>query len=245
MKDTAYALSAAVESRHWWYQGRAAILSSLLQRFLPPSASVPRILDIGCGTGNDLQFLSRFGGVTGLDFHESAVAACRGLGFDVVQGDATALPFPDRSFDVVCSLDVLNGIREDGVAVAEAMRVLRPGGIFLVTAGAGPLLWGKTDVLSQHCRRYRRREFLALLGGEGRTILFRSHFNTFLFPLAFLARMAERLYPSHSDQIPGLSVPPFPFNGMLRTIFASERVPLRFFPLPFGVSIVAIVKKER
>jgi SAM-dependent methyltransferase len=162
MKETAYEQSAAVESRHWWYQGRGTILSSFLQRFLPPTPAVPRILDVGCGTGNDLRFLSRFGSVTGLDFHERAVAACRTQGFDAVQGDATALPYPDHSFDIVCSLDVLNGIREDGVAVAEAMRVLRPGGIFLVTAGANPFLWGKTDVLSQHHRRYRRQEFLSL-----------------------------------------------------------------------------------
>jgi hypothetical protein len=80
--------------------------------------------------------------------------------------------------------------------------------------------------------------------GNGWTILLCSHFNTFLFPLAFLERMVERLHPSRGDQIPGLDMLPFPFNGMFRAIFASERFLLRFMSLPFGVSLVALVRKD-
>ena len=56
-----------------------------------------------------------------------------------VWGSATDLPFEDRSFDTVVAFQVLEHVEEPGTMVAEAFRVLRPGGVFIVTT---PFMWG-------------------------------------------------------------------------------------------------------
>ena len=97
------------------------------------------ILDIGCGAGMDLLLAARRAGPTGraigIDMTEAmrdracASAAAAGLrNVEVYRADATALPFPDASVDVVVSNGVLNLVPEKDKAFAEIRRVLRPGG---------------------------------------------------------------------------------------------------------------------
>ena len=92
-----------------------------------------RVLDVGCGTG----VLARVaadrvgeGQVTGLDLNEDMLAVARRLRpqLDWCQGDATALPFADASYDVVMSQFALMYFSDRIAALQEMMRVLRPGG---------------------------------------------------------------------------------------------------------------------
>lgn len=97
------------------------------------------VLEVGIGTGANLSYYAR-GAVrlTGLDPSPGMLDAARtkadGLGLDVtlVEGDAMALPFPDASFDTVVSTLVLCGVPEVRGALAEMVRVLRPGGQLLL-----------------------------------------------------------------------------------------------------------------
>lgn len=98
-----------------------------------------RVLDVGCGGGTALGFLARAatgGQVTGVDYspemvaqaaarHAAAVQAGR---ITARQGDAMALPFPDRSFDRVLAVETLYFWPDAARGLAEAHRVLRPGG---------------------------------------------------------------------------------------------------------------------
>ena len=97
------------------------------------------VLDIGCGAGMDLLLAARRVGTSGcaiwIDMTEAmrrrarASAAAAGLtNVEVHEADATALPFPDSSIDVVISNGVLNLVPEKERAFAEIRRVLRPGG---------------------------------------------------------------------------------------------------------------------
>ena len=98
---------------------------------IPPSATV---LDVACGTGILARTISSrlgpSGSVTGLDINEEMLAVARGLAarIDWRQGDATALPFGDSSFDrVVCQFGLMF-FPDPGKALAEMVRVLEPGG---------------------------------------------------------------------------------------------------------------------
>jgi len=102
-------------------------------------------LDVGCGHGACLPLLAQHvgpsGRVAGLDASAAMVAAARrrvlaqGLAADIEQGDAHALPFGDAAFDAARADRVLMFLRDPRQALAELVRVTRPGGRICVTEG--------------------------------------------------------------------------------------------------------------
>ncbi len=117
-------------------------LERILLRMLRRAGLLPvegrRLLEVGCGTGDWLRALIRWGcrpqDLAGIDLLPERVDAARSLcpaGLDLRPGDATALPYPDASFDLVLQSTMFTSILDDGVrrrAAAEMLRVLRPGG---------------------------------------------------------------------------------------------------------------------
>lgn len=94
-----------------------------------------RVLDLGCGAGLLSNYLARRGhAVTGIDTTAENLAVARDHDptgrVDYRCGDALALPFPDGSFDVVCAMDLIEHVEDPDRLVAEASRVLAPGGLF-------------------------------------------------------------------------------------------------------------------
>jgi SAM-dependent methyltransferase len=101
-----------------------------------------RLLDIGCGTGaHTVAFRDAGWEVTGVDASEDMLRHAQERGLEVVRADATALPFDDASFDAVVSLWTHTDIDDFAKVLAEAARVLRPGGP-LVYAGGHPCFVG-------------------------------------------------------------------------------------------------------
>lgn len=89
------------------------------------------LLDVGCGTGQSRRiYIKHCRKYVGVDLSPGAIEVAKRLYPDSEfhVGDATRLPFADASFDVVAFSSVLHHIPDYGLAVKEAMRVLRPGG---------------------------------------------------------------------------------------------------------------------
>ena len=107
------------------------------------------VLDVGCGGGLLAEEFARLGfRVTGVDPSRESLAAARrhataaGLEIDYQSGIGEALPFPDASFDVVYCCDVLEHVADLARVVAEASRVLQPGGVYLYdTINRTPASW--------------------------------------------------------------------------------------------------------
>lgn len=105
------------------------------------------ILDMGCGGGflsNDLALAGH--SVTGIDLSTSSLKVAekydRTRTVRYMQGDIYQVPFPRESFDVVAAMDVLEHVSEPSKVIAEATRVLRPGGLFFFnTFNKNPLSW--------------------------------------------------------------------------------------------------------
>jgi SAM-dependent methyltransferase len=98
-----------------------------------------RVLEIGVGVGTDFINFARAGAkATGVDLTEHAVELVRrrleleGLDGEVRRADAESLPFKDASFDRIYSWGVLHHTPNTARSVAEALRVLRPGGNIVV-----------------------------------------------------------------------------------------------------------------
>lgn len=102
-----------------------------------------RLLDVGCGTGVVArQAAPRVGGdgvVVGLDLNEGmlevadASASEAALSVEWYRGDATALPFPDETFDAVCCQQAMQFVSDPTLALGEMNQVLRPGGRLAVS----------------------------------------------------------------------------------------------------------------
>lgn len=101
------------------------------------AADGSRGLDVGCGGGILTEAFAGLGcRMTGVDPSRASIgaarahAAARGLAIDYGVAVGEAIPFPDGRFDFVCCCDVLEHVADMGRVVAEAARVLRPGGLF-------------------------------------------------------------------------------------------------------------------
>lgn len=120
--------------------GRYAIylLHIASYRFAEDFARGKSVLDLGCGSGYGAAMIASVArNVVAVDVSEEAVRfasehhAASNLSHRVIQPDAP-LPFESASFDVVLSFQVIEHVRDDARYVAEALRVLRPGGTLIV-----------------------------------------------------------------------------------------------------------------
>jgi SAM-dependent methyltransferase len=241
-----YAEYYEIEDKHWWFVGRRRVLLAVLDRYLKPGKS-NRILDVGCGTGTMLGYLSRYGHAQGIDADEQAVRFCLERGVrDVQQVTASILPFEDGTFDLVTILDVLEHIDDDAGTLRELHRVLRPGGLLLVSVPAYRFLWGPQDEISNHKRRYVAGTLRGRLVEAGFRVRSLSYFNTILFPVVAAIRLLRPYRPGS----PGLKsdftmTRPGPANTLLGYLFALEAPIVWRWNLPFGVSILALAQKPR
>ncbi|MGH8583982.1 MAG: class I SAM-dependent methyltransferase [Gammaproteobacteria bacterium] len=250
MDSTLYDQMFRVEQRHWWFTGRLVILAAMVERFAPRVGRRPlRIIEPGCGTGASLlYFRDRGYAVEGFDISETAVSYCTRRGLRVVQASFEYPPaFEQGGYDVVLLPDVIEHMADEAHCAAFAARLLCPGGTLIVTAPADPGLWSRHDEVHHHRRRYRKPDLMRVLEAAGLRLRFCSHFNTLLYPLAWidrkvLARLRRRAGPAtHADAT--LKIPPAPINALLHALFAAERWLLGRRELPFGLSLIAVAYK--
>lgn len=239
MERIVYDRMAEIDQLHWWYRARREILSDLIRReiALPGDA---RILEVGCGTGHNLDMLKAFGRVDAIEVDPAAraIAATR-LGHEVLDAPLPALAgVPDAAYDLIAILDVIEHIDEDKAGLQSLARKLKPGGRILITVPAFPWMWSAHDIVNHHKRRYTRKTLRALVSDAGLRLDMISWFNSLLFPLAAASRLAGRLTgKTDSDD----TLPPRPVNALFEWIFGLERYALGRVPFPPGVSLVAIV----
>lgn len=245
MKEEMYEHIQEVEESHWWYVARREIIFDWVLRVLADYPN-PRILDIGCGTGFNIEYLqnSGFAGIMGLDFSPEAIHFCQSRQLSrLVCGDGRFPPFASESFDVVMALDLIEHLADDTGALEECARLLKPNGSLIIFTPAFNFLWGLQDEVSHHYRRYTASELKQKLKQANLVIQKLTYANTFLFPLIWAGRVALRV---RSNQIEGVSendLHPTWSNGLLQSIFASERFLLRYINFPLGVSLFCVAKK--
>ena len=243
MERKVYEQMAQLDSRHWWFTARRRILDGVIERVVKPPKDA-RILELGAGTGHNLAMLSRFGSVEASELDPVArELASERLGRPVVEA---ALPdlsmFPEASYDLIALLDVLEHVPDDKGSLEAIRELLKPGAALLLTVPINPWMWTAHDVAHHHHRRYRKREIRALAEQAGYRIDLLSPFNSLLFPPIAAVRLAGRLTgKDDSDD----AMPSAPVNKILDTVFGLERSLIGRVPMPFGVSLVAVLRRPR
>lgn len=241
MDRSVYERMNEFEARHWWFAARRAIIASLLEKLVEEKSEIA-ILEAGCGSGGNLSMLGRFGKVDAFEFDENARrAAANKSGLDIQYG---ALPgeisFGDRNYDIIGLFDVLEHVEADEASLAALAGRLGEKGKILITVPAFSFLWSKHDERHHHFRRYTRASLAAVAERAGLKVSYSSYFNTFLFPVAVMARAFKKLTGS---EVPDDRLPAPWANAMLTRVFGFERHLLGYARLPFGLSLAAVLEK--
>jgi ubiquinone/menaquinone biosynthesis C-methylase UbiE len=129
VQNRAYYDEFSARYEHGRGQGYHALIDELEADYALKWARGARVLEAGCGTGLILERLRpHVAELVGVDLSHGMLRHAARRGQRVVQGSITQLPFPDQSFDAVCSFKVLAHVEQIERALGELARVTRPGG---------------------------------------------------------------------------------------------------------------------
>ena len=245
MQQHTYAIMDEVEGSHWWFVGRRAILDSFLKRIhssLTAHHSSLHILDVGCGTGANIEMLSRYGEAEGVDVSDDALEFCRLKGLKAQKGLAETLPYSDESFELTTALDVIEHLDDDIAGLKEMFRVTKRGGYSLIFVPAFMWLWGVQDDISNHRIRYTKKQIVERLEQAGYTVERATYANWTFFAPILAGRTLMKITGIKPESENNITISGL--NAIFGKLFGAERFWLKNFNFPFGVSIVVIAKKN-
>lgn len=147
-----------------------------------------KVLDIACGSG---YVLSQLDGGVGIDINPRHVAAAQknAPNAKIIRGDIKNTPFKPNSFDLVLAMEIFEHIPDGERVIDEVWRILKPGGLFLVTVPSENILWKVRFLASSMyktepmCNSFSKRSLLALFGKHKYKI---KKFNKFAWGLNYL-----------------------------------------------------------
>jgi len=235
--------TARAERDHFWFRGFRRFVEPLVEATARGRAI--DILDCGCGTGNNLALLRRYGRAYGIDLTWAGLQYAREKGESrVARATVAALPFPTARFDLVTSFDVLYAL-EDAVethAIAEMSRVLKPGGTAIVNVAALDALRGNHSVLAGEVRRYSRTDLARRLEAAGLRVTHSTYTNFTILPLVAAIRFKQR-FSGHVESQEEIAIPAAPINALLSGLLAAEATATRYINMPLGSSLLAVAQK--
>lgn len=248
MHPKEYERLAAFEESYWWFIAKRRLLRQCMAQYAPNAQSGKIVADVGCGTGATLTRLRGSSAFAfGLDYASNALKYCRRKHTGYIgQANILKLPLADNSLDLVTTLDVLyhQSVSSDEAALREIYRVLKPGGLLILTAPAFDFLGGPHDKTNLSARRYTLPQMRAKLIGAGFRIKKESYAFALLFPVAFLLRYFQRKFASKSTTAPSdiRELPPIA-NKLFLGLYQFELAWLKAGNFTWGTSILFVAEK--
>jgi SAM-dependent methyltransferase len=242
MDDDEYRLMVAAGEHHWWYRSTRSLLEMLISPDLPRVGGSTMYLDAGGGSGATGSWLADRA-MTVLDDYEPIAlkaAVHDHSGYEGVRADINHVPHAADAFDaVLCVTALCHRMNPDPQAIVnEFARVAKPGGLVCLMEPGGKRLWRGHDDVTHTARRFSLSEMRAMVRGAGLDLVRATGAYSFLVPPAAVMGVVER-GKNKSDvgrNQGGL-------GGLLGQVARAERLWLRKFSLPFGLSVIAIGRK--
>lgn len=244
LKD--YKASPDYLKNYWWFVGKRRFIDQLLRRFFGEIKSL-KILDVGCGVGDDLEIISRYGEVVVLDPSDETLKyvpeSYRKISCEIQNFD-----WSEEKFDAAVIFDVLEHVKDDAQALSRIGHALKPGGLVVALVPAGQWLWSPHDEYLGHFRRYNRWTLTKLANNREFTLVALGLWNSWLSLPAIVFRLLKRTlfryYPRHGNGSDLFPLPKF-VNSLLIHILSFESWLFRLgFSLPFGLSLYAVWRKK-
>lgn len=217
MKTNVYYRQLKEHHNHWWFKSRKIILRSIIKKHFLKSI---KILDYGCGAGNNLQMLSSFGEVYAYDSNNEIT----------------------KFFDLIIATDVIEHIQDDSRAINILSYLLKKDGKLILTVPAYNFLFSSKDEDLYHKRRYTKKSLNLILGNKFNNKIF-TYYNFFLSPILIFGilyfKFCDIKFINKAEVTPGNFI-----NNFFLKIFSFER----FFinnniKFPFGISLLFFGEK--
>ncbi len=229
---------AKKENVHWWYIGRRSIIDFFFKKLhIKKNAE---ILEIGSGTGSNIDLLNKYGNLSLLEPNNIAYQYLKKKKINKKKIKIGSCPDNlnyTNKFDIVCLFDVLEHINQDRLTLKKISHILNINGYIIITVPAYQWLWSDHDVRLNHHRRYNFSK-LKMLIPENLTIEHATYFNTLLFPLAVIERIFKKFFKIRNNN------DNYFLNFIFKFIFKFERKLLKYFNFPYGLSIFIVLKKN-
>jgi SAM-dependent methyltransferase len=255
MDDTEIENMAGLEGRHWWYRGLRDLIQDTLEMPRFRVARGARVLDAGCGTGENLRLLQeliRPSYCGGFDISDCAVSYCRrktGASADVYVSDIRRPAFHIDQLDLILSCDVLSiaGLEASKAGLRSLVGRLRHGGMFIIHLPAVRWLTSSHDVVIGTRDRVKASQLKDLMIEIGLQVEFITYRVFCMFPAIVVRRAPSLLFrPTRARARSDLAPVASGLNGLLFGILRVENwMACQGFRFPWGSSVFAIGRRDR
>ncbi len=243
MEKNEYYRMYKFEEKHWWYKSLRDVLYYYVKK---SSQTSSRVLDAGCGTGENMMFLQSLGHeVFGFDLSKDAISFCKKRGLRNVQtADVTKIPHKNNYFDLILNLDVLGTLSQNQrkKAIQEFYRLLKPKGYLIVQVAALEWLRSQHDTIVGLKNRFTKKELESLFSkNKWRTIKLSFRFF-FLFSLMAGIKLIKKFQTEKVVKSDLYLLPKFS-NSILFIIQKIENRLFRHLSFPIGTSLFFVTQK--
>lgn len=237
-----------IEDALWWVQGRKSIIRRHMQKIASHPDRVGTIMDIGCGSGGNLDVLAEFGRVIGVE--PSSVLAERSRSRHVAS-QVYELPAWElnetHSVNLFTMFDVLEHIEHDADFLTKLRQSAAPDHTLLLSVPACPFLFGEHDRLLSHHRRYSSKMLNDCLARAGYQPLSIQYYMFFPFPIALVTRTLDKVklhFGIKRESVDLGTVHPL-VNSALKQVLRIESAVSESVRFPFGLWLFAIAEPKR
>jgi SAM-dependent methyltransferase len=231
----------------WLHRGRRLLLETCLGLFCPTSANSGvslQILEIGAGSGKNIEVLSNFGIVEAVEIEPLATETLQDNPH-VHRLFINKVPFPlDQKYDVICAMDFLEHVENDKQVFNWMASHLNDDGVLFITVPAYQFLFSYHDIALGHYRRYNLTQLITL--NKGRLLLLKKgYFNSILFPLVCFNRMIGGMMRRRNNGQMKQSSAVHPYlDWFLFQILLKEISFIRKYPIfPYGLTAFVLYRK--
>lgn len=222
--------------KFFWFVGKHELLNKLAEGHGP----FDKVLNVGCGVGEEVSKFSALGKVVSADIDSFSVNYAKKY-TEAVRTNACNLSFKSDTFDCVIVSDVLEHIEDDSLAMDEIIKVTKPGGLIVASVPAIRFLFSPHDLALKHYRRYSRRELLDLC--KDLQIVRIEYWNFFSFLIVAPFRLIKKLLNQPSRPDP--TKLPEPINRVLLSLLRTENeIIAKGNSLPVGLTLVVLCRKQ-
>ena len=225
------------QKKHWWFQARKKIIDQIISSINLKKKK--NILDFGAGSGVNLDMLRKHGLV---DIHEKNKYARAIIKKEKkIKNLYSTLKIKKKFYDLILLADVIEHVKQPKELLKDLKKFLKKDGHILITVPAYQFLFSKKDKVLGHYRRYNKELLKTELSGFKVENI--SYFNTFLcIPIIIMTMLNKFLKRDYIKQVE--TTPNFILNKLCYIIFASEKYFIKYFNLPFGISIYVLAKND-